>query len=170
MTPKHRRPILISGLLAIALTGCASPPDATPTPGFASEAEAFAAAEKTYRAYVDALNERRRNAAAPDPQIFLVGQALELDIDTQRNLSARELTIVGPTTVLSVSSLGMAADSSGSSVEVCLDSSDTRVLDASGNDVTPGDRATRARLVVTTVLINDNTLIAKTESGSEESC
>src|SRR5690349_10893189 len=57
MTPKHRRPILICGLLAIALTGCASPPDATPTPGFASEAEAFAAAEKTYRAYVDALNE-----------------------------------------------------------------------------------------------------------------
>ena len=61
----RRRPfraasIVIAAMLAVgALAGC-GPTDPTPTPtptGFASEAEAFAAAEATYRAYVDALNQ-----------------------------------------------------------------------------------------------------------------
>jgi hypothetical protein len=44
--------------LALALTtACAPDPAPTPSPtGFASQEEAFAAAEATYRAYVDALN------------------------------------------------------------------------------------------------------------------
>ncbi len=48
------------GALAFMLlaTGCAPDPTATPAPtGFSSEEEAFAAAEATYRAYVDALNQ-----------------------------------------------------------------------------------------------------------------
>ncbi len=44
-------------LAAVAVTGCSTPAGAPkPTPAFSSEAEAFAAAEATYRAYVDALN------------------------------------------------------------------------------------------------------------------
>ena len=43
-----------------ALVGCAPSSEPTPTPtGFASEAEAFEAAEATYRAYVDATNAQR---------------------------------------------------------------------------------------------------------------
>jgi hypothetical protein len=46
---------------AVLLVGCAPQPDATPTPSatalpFATDKEAFAAAEATYRAYVDAQN------------------------------------------------------------------------------------------------------------------
>ncbi len=45
-------------LAAAVTTGCAPTPEPTePTPLFTSEDEAFAAAEETYRAYVDALNQ-----------------------------------------------------------------------------------------------------------------
>jgi len=59
---------MLGGLLVLALTGCAAPPtpQPTPTPVFASEDEAFAAAEATYRAYVDALNQ----VDLSDPETF----------------------------------------------------------------------------------------------------
>ena len=46
-------------MLAVLMSGCAADPsvEPTPTPTFANEDEAFAAAEATYRAYVDALNQ-----------------------------------------------------------------------------------------------------------------
>ncbi len=57
----------LSGLLVLALAGCTTPePEPTPTPGFSSEEEAFAAAEETYRAYVDALNQ----VDLSDPETF----------------------------------------------------------------------------------------------------
>src|SRR5688500_5990965 len=56
-------PALVTGLLA----GCAGDPEpAETTHGFASEEEAFAAAEETYRAYVDALNQ----VDLSDPETF----------------------------------------------------------------------------------------------------
>ena len=68
----------------VALTGClGSAPDPTPTPTavFTSEEEAFAAAEETYRAYIDAVNARRADPRSePDPQSFLIGEAQEADI------------------------------------------------------------------------------------------
>ncbi len=65
---------LISGLLGTilllgVLTGCGAagePRASTPAPLFSSEAEAFAAAEATYRAYVDALNQ----VDLSDPETF----------------------------------------------------------------------------------------------------
>ena len=54
---------LVTGLLA----GCVGDPGPVETtPGFASEEEAFAAAEETYRAYVDALNQ----VDLSDPETF----------------------------------------------------------------------------------------------------
>ncbi len=47
-------------------TGCFAQPDPEPTPLFSSEEEAFAAAEETYRAYVDALNQ----VDLSDPETF----------------------------------------------------------------------------------------------------
>ena len=47
-------------------TGCFAQPDPEPTPLFSSEEEAFAAAEETYRSYVDALNQ----VDLSDPETF----------------------------------------------------------------------------------------------------
>ncbi len=49
--------LLIALAIATTVSACTPEPAPTPTPtGFASEDEAFRAAEETYRAYVDALN------------------------------------------------------------------------------------------------------------------
>ena len=51
--------ILAGGALAVGLSGCFGAPavkTSTSAPAFASDKEAYAAAEKTYRAYVEATN------------------------------------------------------------------------------------------------------------------
>ncbi len=60
--------VTLSLALVIAVaTGCRPEPEPSPSgPAFATEAEAFAAAEETYRAYVDALNQ----VDLSDPETF----------------------------------------------------------------------------------------------------
>ena len=59
---------LVLALVTGVATGCFAQPDPEPesTPLFASEDEAFAAAEETYRQYVDALNQ----VDLSDPETF----------------------------------------------------------------------------------------------------
>src|SRR5690349_16979313 len=95
---------VVAAALAVAVvlgtaTACQPEPAPSPSTGaFATQAEAFAAAEETYRAYVDALNERRSNPSGGlDPQTFLTGSALEVDISTQQQLDQAGLTLSGST-------------------------------------------------------------------------
>jgi hypothetical protein len=135
---------------AVVLGGCigqAPAPSPTPT-GFADEAEAFAAAEETYRAYVDALNGRRADPDhAPSPETFLMGAALDSDEETQLQLEREGLRILGQSTVERVLP-GESATADHVSLVVCLDSSQTTLVDANGVDRTPPDRATLSRLNV----------------------
>ena len=58
MTSRRFGTLATLALVAGLLGGCAGEPaPVETTPAFASEDEAFAAAEETYRAYVDALNQ-----------------------------------------------------------------------------------------------------------------
>ena len=57
---------LVLALVTGMATGCFAQPEPEETPPFASEEEAFAAAEETYRAYVDALNQ----VDLSDPETF----------------------------------------------------------------------------------------------------
>ncbi len=65
-----RRVAAVTVALAMVVplaTGCQPDPAPSPTgPAFATEEEAFAAAEETYRAYVDALNQ----VDLSDPETF----------------------------------------------------------------------------------------------------
>ncbi|MDZ8202606.1 hypothetical protein RZO50_13885 [Microbacterium sp. SSW1-59] len=123
--------------IAAALTACAPTPEPTPTPtGFASEAEAFAAAEATYRAYVDATNAARADPShSPSPESFLRGEALEDEIEAARQLTDLGLSISGETVVSEVRPKILSQDRVA--IEVCLDSSRTRLIDQEGTDVTP---------------------------------
>ena len=73
--------------LAVVLgmtTGCQPEPTPSPSgPVFANEEEAFAAAEETYRAYVDALNQ----VDLSDPQTF---EAVYAWTTGEANASERE--------------------------------------------------------------------------------
>ncbi len=151
-------------LIVAALTACTPDPTPTPSPtGFASEAEAFAAAEDTYRAYIDASNAQTDGGSA-DPLEFLTGQALEDAIESENELVQEGLTLTGPLEVLEVAHL--AADRTTATIRVCLDLSKSRVLDSSGADVTPTGRAERFSVDVGVIWTGSEPLITTSEAGA----
>ncbi|MCC4907569.1 hypothetical protein [Microbacterium sp. cx-59] len=162
--------LAVAGMMTLA--ACTTPAPA-PTPsatGFTDEAEAFAAAEETYRAYVDALNRRREDPTGnPTPEQFLSGNALDSDVDSQRQLDEAGLRITGASSVERVLPSTFELPDQVSIV-VCLDSSETRVVDDSGQDKTPADRATVSRLSVDLVRDSDVWLISDSQLIGEDQC
>lgn len=128
----------------VALTGClGSAPDPTPTPTgvFASEEEAFEAAEETYRAYIDAVNARYADPrSVPDPQSFLVGSALDADISSEQEMDQLGIHIVGTSAVSSVGTVSADPTVGDVVIRACLDSTEARVTNDKGEDVTLPDR------------------------------
>lgn len=170
-------PVAAIGLLLLAgatLTGCSPAPEPTPTPtaAFTSEEEAFAAAEETYRAYNDAGNARRAGDGSPDPQDFLVGAALEGDIDAGNALKEKGLTVTGDVRVESFN--GTKATLSGDTAKVvavvCLDATNARVIDAAGRDVTPLEREPTVAQEVTFMEINGVLRISDESSAEVGRC
>jgi hypothetical protein len=161
----------IVALLIVALAACT--PEAAPAPPpspsvVSSEDAAFAAAEATYRAYVDAVNARRADPDSPlDPESFLAGPALESSRRAQRRFDSAGLRLEGSSRVIDIS----RSSASGSRLEllVCLDSSETRLLDRKGLEVTPPDRGDTGTLRVTVEWIDAASTITRSEL-SEESC
>lgn len=173
-------PRIVSGLVALLLvgamvTGCSGQPAPEPStpsaPTFASDEEAFAAAEETYRAYVDAVNARREDPhSTPNPTSFLVGDAFADELGFQRELEESGLSIDGPTQVVRISPTDTSASSSRISILVCLDSSKTRLVDATGGNVTPADRPDQVGAAVSLVLSGTRLLIERSESAQEQVC
>lgn len=167
-------------LSALALTGgvlaaCGSSepaPTPTPTAVFASEDEAFAAAEKVYLAYNDAGNARRDGAETPDPQDFLIGLALEADITAANALRARGLRGSGQASVASFTPASTTIEGADVTVVamVCLDVSDVRLLDSTGIDVTPTSRPDVVAQSVTFRSVEERLRISNEQSADESSC
>lgn len=152
-----------------ALVGCSPDPQPSPTPtaAFASEEEAFAAAEEVYRAYNDALNAAHAGDSTARPDQYLTGLALKSDLDAERFAENRNLSIVGEGKVVRFSGESAEISASDAAIEarVCLDVSDTHVVNGSGLDVTPADRPIRLPLAVSftgsadLIQISNSTLI-----------
>lgn len=168
--------LALAGVLAacIALSGClGTTPEPTPTPtaAFASEEEAFAAAEKTYRAYVEADNARRENPQSePDPESFLIGEALERDIDSRLELDQLGVRLDGRSVVGAV--VPMAADSASGNVNIhaCYDSTETRVLNEAGDDVTMPDRDPTVMVEVSLTYVGGALLIEQMTPVAGDPC
>lgn len=145
----------IAGALIIAAAGCSPGPSPTPTPtpAFTDEADAFAAAEKVYRAYNDALNARRQGDVTADPQQYLTGAALEGFIKSQNTLDTLKLSVEGDAAVTTFS--GKSADLSSDDPSlvglVCIDVSTVALLDEAGTNVTPPERGDIVAQLVTFV-------------------
>lgn len=151
----HRLPrVLVVALCAALLTGCAADPiaDATPTPSFTSEADAFAAAEATYRAYVEALNQ----VDLADPETF---EAVYAWTTGEANAGARELfsrmhadgEVVSGDSRVSKVVPAPAPFSESVTVDVCVDVSAVDVRDAEGVSVVASDRVDVQRMRLTFV-------------------
>lgn len=156
------------------LSACSPQPAPTPTPtaAFASEEEAFAAAEETYRAYNDAVNRQRDGDAATDPQDFLVALALDNDIDAIRLFEQNGLHIAGHGEIKRIRGTEAALESVPQSVEmfICLDVSATRVLNTKDEDVTPKDRADLVALTVEFTASDNGLMISDSIEGTKEEC
>ncbi|MDY0909947.1 hypothetical protein [Microbacterium sp. CFBP9034] len=142
MTSRTASLTLAVAVLVAALVGC-SPipvPSSEPTPGFSSEAEAFAAAEETYRAYVDALN----RVDLSDPQTFEDVYAWttgELNASDRKGLTSYHADGASVSGSSSVQLVELDTENDdGVTLAVCLDVSAIEVLSSSGESLVDDDR------------------------------
>ncbi|NLP85558.1 hypothetical protein HF576_17095 [Microbacterium sp. CFH 90308] len=158
----------------VLLTGClGSPPEPTPTPPavFASEAEAFAAAEETYRAYIDAVNARRDDLASePDPQSFLIGEALEADLKSLREFEELGIQIEGDTEIVAIEPISADVKTGATLLETCYDVSNARIINDAGEDVTVADRDPRLLLSVRFAYVDDGLAIQEMAAVDGGAC
>lgn len=145
--------ILVACLAAFSLSACAPPaPEPSPTPtGFASEEEAFAAAEETYRAYVDALND----VDLADPETFepvyalLSGDANDQERKTLSGYHAEGWQVEGSSRVVELARLSWDASTGIATLGSCVDVSAVEVLDESGDSVVDSERRDIQSVLIT---------------------
>ncbi|MDJ1115180.1 hypothetical protein [Microbacterium dauci] len=155
--------------LSALLAGCAPSPAPTPTPtGFASEEEAFAAAEATYRAYVDALNEvDLADPATFEPVYALTsGELNDLDRKSFSEMHASGTLVSGRTEVLSIEGSQVSDDSI--TLDVCTDVSDVHVVDADGNSLVSDDRKDLQSTRVSVAQVDELLALTKIEPRAED--
>ncbi|WEG08076.1 hypothetical protein PU630_12610 [Microbacterium horticulturae] len=134
--------VLICATALVA--GCAPQPDPTPTrtAAFASEDEAFAAAEETYRAYVDALN----NVDLSDPATFEdvykweTGDRLSGDKKALTSYYAQGATMSGASRVVVLEPVEADGALSSLALAACVDVSTVDIRDGNGASLVATDR------------------------------
>lgn len=123
-------------------TGCLAQPEAEPTPLFSSEKEAFAAAEATYRAYVDALNEVDLSDPATFEGVYAwtTGDANSNERKSLSEMHADGWVVEGWSHVDLFDGREFDAESSEVTAVLCSNVSEVDVLDANGTSVVAEDR------------------------------
>jgi len=160
--------------VVVMLAGCTPTPAPTPTPtaAFTSEEEAFAAAEETYRAYTDALNAvDPTNPETFEPVFDLTSGDFEAaDRRTLSELHAQNYAFTGQMAVINFEGMGTRPPFEEVEAAVCVDVSNSDVVDQSGNSVTPLDRPDLNPLRVTFVVSDGRMLIDRADRDSEAAC
>lgn len=168
----------LGAFLVLALAGCTTPesPEPTPTPGFSSEEEAFAAAEATYRAYVDALNQ----VDLSDPETFeqlydwTVGELNASDRKQFSEWHAQELTKSGEARVQGVTGDGYDRESGEVAIEACYDVSNVDIVNADGESVVSAERPNEQPLEITLTPSPDSAtglaIVSIAASSNEATC
>lgn len=160
-----------AGLLIGMLSACA--PEAEPTPkptktaAFASDEEAFAAAEETYRAFIRETN--REDGSEAD---YLAGQAVDDHIRAEQQLQDAGLRGVGEAKLsrFIVDPSSLRANRTALTAMACLDIAGVRVVNADGQDVTPAERPDLIALGVNMELSDGRFLIFKEFDEENDKC
>jgi hypothetical protein len=173
--PAHHRPLAVCciALSAIGFLGCspAPEPEPTPTPAFASEEEAFAAAEETYRAYIDASNA----VDLQDPNTFEAIDAFttgKYQADERKTLSemhAEGYLSSGSIVVESFTGSLLRADQSVRA-SACNDVSQTALTDRDGASLVAPDRPARYALSLEFIMVDGSLRITNSEVGESGTC
>lgn len=138
--------------VVVLLAGCTPEPEPTPTPtGFTSEAEAFAAAEETYRAYVEAGNE----IDLSDPATFEAMLEWTTAAQTAKErkqlseLHAQGVSVSGKSSIVAIDLASWDPATRIVELTTCQDVSARDLKDANGNSLLSPERpALHSDLVV----------------------
>jgi hypothetical protein len=167
----------VAALVVVALltSGCgspASPPTLAPTTAAPSPtdsaAAAYAAAEATYRAYVDALNA----VDLSDPTTFepvyalTTGEVQEADREALLNYNAQNVTVSGNTRVASISPSD-EVQAGDVRLAVCLDVSAVEVRASDGKSLVSPERLAVQSLLVTLQQTSDTRPVIVSIEGRE---
>lgn len=165
-----------AGLLVGMLSACTPEADPTPTPtktaAFATDEEAFAAAEETYRAFIDAQNKLDLS----DESTFEAVYALTADAayaairESLTQLQAQGVTLTGSSVVTGVEPLQANLASGDVTMHVCVDVSATDLLDEQGASIVPPSRADVQSLVVDFAIHTTGELRVARTAGDEAPC
>jgi hypothetical protein len=161
--PTHRTFFGLVVLLALALAGCSGGPSPalSPTPtGFASEQDAASAAEETYRAYVAAINARNAGDPDADPTQYLAGELRATEAEIYRQSDEARLTWQGELKISSLerNDVTLLAGAASIKLDVCMDASEWRLINADGDDVTLPDAPVRYATAVEIATISRTAL------------
>ncbi|MGX1793914.1 hypothetical protein ACWIDW_13330 [Microbacterium sp. NPDC055312] len=165
-----------AGLLIGMLSACTPEPKPTPKPtktaAFATDEEAYAAAEETYRAYTDAMNA----VDLADPATFnalyrhSIGDFQAADRRTYSALHAEGLRMTGEVRLASFEGTGFDPEEAKASAHVCVDVSDSDVVDGAGQSQVAPDRPSMNSLTVEFRAKGDTMLIARADRDETRSC
>jgi hypothetical protein len=146
--------LTIAAVCALALlTGCTPQPAEapTPTPRFTNEAQAFKAAEETYRAYVDAVNalDTLDPATFESAYDWTTGEALAADKKNLTRYYSKGISKTGAIVIELIAPRDVNADGSSVSLDVCENVSGVDLIDKSGVSIVAADRPDVQQNVVT---------------------
>jgi hypothetical protein len=173
----NARSVALAALVAVTLTvsGCAGSPEPTETtPALTSEEEAFAAAEETYRAYVDALNQVDLSAPETFEPVFALTTG-EFESTERTNLSTMHAdgwAVNGESLIRHLEPQSASPDFSSVELIACIDVTSVQLVDETGASMVGDDRPPIQSLLVHLTRGDSATryLIAEVTGGEVESC
>ncbi|MEJ1091612.1 hypothetical protein [Microbacterium istanbulense] len=178
MTHAAASPRFVGALCALTLSigvlaACTPAPEPTPTATalFASDEEAFAAAEETYRAYTEALNE----VDTSKPQTFeavykyTTGDFQNRDRKNFSTLHAERFAMTGDSQLVRFEGLKFDNEST-ITAEICVDVSKTDVINQDGVSMVPDDRPDVSGAIVKFELDDDEVRIARADRLEPDTC
>ena len=161
-------PLLVTAALLLALTGCvptnahpSGSPSASATPVFASDAEALAAAEKAYAAYLKVSDEIANDGGKNPGRLsgLATGTLLSDDLSGFRSFADKGWHSVGQTkltkTVLQSAAFGEKGQGTVM-VYLCEDVSGVDVVDQSGASVVSSARPQLQQFQVVLDVVHSN--------------
>jgi len=171
-------PLTLAAVLVGVLVGCTPTPapSVEPTPAFSSEAEAFAAAEETYRAYVDALNQVDLSDPATFEEVYAwtTGEANAGARRSFTEMAAEGWSVSGDSRFDHFSPIEYDEEKILSVVtaDVCLDVTLVDVLDSNGVSQVPAERVDRQPATLTFARQDTLTglVIASSEATDAATC
>lgn len=157
-------------LLALTLTGCGTNGTAASSSSEATHTKSSSFRERSesvWRAYFNSYTNALEDPRIPvsDVHPYLTDDEYKYVQDQINNVRANKVRVQGTGKFRNFETL----DPSGRTALVCVDTSDTRIVDSKGKDVTPSGRPALVTLRLTFKLVDGRLLLDKDEEWSQSS-